>query len=147
MISPPLIRDVRIAESCKLKGYKDSRGFWTKGWGHLLEDQSGPGLDWTQDQADEQLIKDLRSAEAFAQNTPEWPFLDTACRQNAIIELSFNMRKKWLLFVNTRVAIRQHNWQTAHDELLNSSWEHQVHEARADRIADYLLTGEYPVGA
>jgi len=143
MISPLLIKDVQNAESCKLKGYKDSRGFYTKGWGHLLEDQSGPGVNWTQDQADEQLIKDLRSAEAFAQGTPEWPYLDTPCRQNAVIELCFNLRKRWLLFVNTRVAIRDRDWQVAHDELLNSAWDHQVHETRANRLADYLLTGEY----
>lgn len=141
---PRLRKDLQGAESCKLKAYLDSKGFPTIGWGHLIPAGiEWQGLMWTQAQADDQFDKDIESAAAFAQNTPEWPFLDTACRQNAVIELSFNLGRRWLLFVNTRVAIRQHNWKTAHDELLNSSWEHQVHAVRANRIADYLLTGEY----
>lgn len=145
MIDPRLRKDVETAESCELRAYKDSRGFWTIGWGHLITPQppSDPGTVWTQQQADDQLDKDLEFANGFATTTPEWPFLDTPCRQNAVTELCFSMRRRWLLFVNTRAAIRVGDWQGAHDGLLKSAWEAEVHETRADRIADYLLTGEY----
>jgi GH24 family phage-related lysozyme (muramidase) len=145
MIDPRLRKDTQAAESCKLKAYLDSKGNPTVGWGHLIPAGiEWQGLLWTQQQADTQLDEDLESASTFAKGTPEWGFLDTPCRQNAVIELCFNMRRKWLLFVNTRVAIRQHNWQVAHDELLKSAWDHQVHETRAERLANYLLTGQYP---
>ena len=145
MIDPRLKKDVEIAESCKLKAYKDSRGLWTIGWGHLIVPQppNDPGTVWTQAQADAQLIADLDFAERFARGTPEWGFLDTPCRQNAVVEMCFNLRKKWLWFVNARAAIRAHDWQGAHDGLINSAWDHQVHETRANRLADYLLKGEY----
>lgn len=145
MMDPQLRKDLQDAEFCKLKAYLDSRGFPTIGWGHLIPPGiEWQGLVWTQAQADAQLEADEDIARRFAMGTPEWSSLDTPCRQNAVIELCFNMQKKWLLFVNARAAIRAHNWQGAHDGLLASAWETQVHATRANRIADYLLTGSYP---
>lgn len=145
MTDPRLTKDVKASEGCRLKAYLDSKGNPTIGWGHLIPAGiEWQGLVWTQQQADDQLDIDLASAAVFAVTTPEWKFLDTSCRQNAVVELCFNMRKRWLLFVNTRLALRYHNWQVAHDELLKSAWDHQVHETRANRIADYLLVGQYP---
>jgi GH24 family phage-related lysozyme (muramidase) len=145
MIDPNLQNDVEGSEGCKLAAYQDPLGFWTIGWGHLIPPNVEPeGLVWTQQQADDQLVKDLESAAVYAAATPEWTALDTPCRQNAVIELCFNMRSKWLLFVKCRAAIRAKSWQDAHDALLNSLWATQVHAVRAERLADYLLTGEYP---
>lgn len=145
MIDPRLTADIKAAESCKLTSYKDSEGLWTVGWGHLL-DQNVFGADYTitQEQADAWLQLDIESAQTYAQKTSEWDALDTACRQNAVVELCFNMRSKWLLFVNARRAIDRHDWQAAHDGLLASVWATQVHATRANRLADYLLTGQYP---
>jgi lysozyme len=147
MVDPRLASDIRAAESCRLTAYKDSLGVWTIGWGHEMFPQT---TDWagytvTQDLADTWLDADIQAAQTFAQSLTEWPFLDTPCRQNAVVELCFNMRKKWLLFVNTRAAIRAKDWQGAHDGLLTSLWASQVHAARANRLADYLRTGAYPV--
>jgi lysozyme len=48
-------------ESCELTAYQDSGGVWTIGWGH-----TGPevheGLQWSQVQADSQLMTDTASA-------------------------------------------------------------------------------------
>lgn len=145
MIDPRLDKDIDDAEECKLVAYLDSLGFWTIGWGHLIPAGVDPhGLVWTQEQADAQRDKDVGMAQRYAQQTPEWLYLDTDCRRNAVVELCFNMSHKWMLFVNCRAAIRAHRWQEAHDALLNSLWASQVHAKRADRLADYLLTGQYP---
>lgn len=145
MIDPRLRSDICKSEDCKLVAYLDTNKVWTIGWGHALQDgKDHTGLIWTQARADAQLDTDIATAQTFAAKTPEWSALDTACRQNAVIELCFNMQKKWLLFVNTRAAIRAHNWQSAHDGLLNSAWETEVHATRANRLANYLLAGQYP---
>jgi len=142
-----LIRDINTSERCELTAYVDTEGWWTVGWGHRLD----PMLQWsgytiTQQQADNWRTVDLQKALAGAERTPEWPYLDTDCRRNAVVELCFNMGAgRWLGFVDTRAAIRLHNWKAAHDELLNSKWRTQVHEKRANRLANYLLTGAYPV--
>lgn len=147
-MDPRLLNDIRAAESCKLVAYRDSRGFWTNGWGHKYPDQTRDwtGDTWTQAQADQQLANDVAAAHRQCLQLLEWPALDTDCRQNAVTELVYNMGfTKWLGFVKTRQAIRAQNWQTAHDELLDSDWESEVHATRADRLANYLLTGAYPV--
>lgn len=146
-LDPHLISDIKRAEGCKLTAYRDTEGFWTIGWGHLLpaQLQDWSGTLWTQAQADAQLDSDIALAITFAQSLMEWPSLDTSCRQNAVSELCFNLRRKWLAFVKTRSAIQAGDWEGAHDGLLASLWAKQVHAARANRIANYLLTGAYPV--
>lgn len=144
MIDPHLLADIDGSECCKLVAYKDSLGLWTIGWGHELDQtKDWTGYTWTQAQADTQRGADIMSAQVFASNLHEWPYLDTPCRQNAVSELCFNMRRKWLAFVNTRAAIVKQDWQAAHDGLLASDWATEVHATRADRLANYLLKGEY----
>jgi GH24 family phage-related lysozyme (muramidase) len=146
MIDPHLQLDVRSSEGCKLVSYRDTENVLTIGWGHELRDQSqqAGALVWTQAQADEQLQADLIAAGVYAKALPEWAALDSICRQNAVIELCFEMRSRWLPFKDTRACILAKDWKGAHDNLLNSRWANEVHTARANRIADYLLTGEYP---
>ena len=151
ILDPRLVKDIELAE-CKdgvpnLISYKDSRGNWTIGYGHLMADQTAAseGVIITMPRADELLQLDLSTAKFSAAQTPEWPDLDTACRQNAVIELVFNMGEhRWCGFIETRAAIRAAQWQTAHDQLLKSEWAGEVHPTRANRIANYLLTGIYP---
>jgi GH24 family phage-related lysozyme (muramidase) len=140
-----LAADIEASEECRLIAYRDTKGLWTCGWGHEM-DQSvdHTGEIWTRAQADAQRDADIYDAWDFAAGTPEWPYLDTEARANAVIELCFNMRARWLKFENCRAAIRAGEWQTAHDQLLSSEWETEVHLARATRLANYLLTGSYP---
>ena len=92
-IDPRLLADLMRAEGCKLVAYRDGRGFWTIGYGHLL-DQS---VDWTghtitQDTANQLLALDAQDRGATpAMALPEWASLDTPCRQNALIECVFNL--------------------------------------------------------
>lgn len=136
--------DVAAAEGCRLVAYKDSLGYWTIGYGRLMT-QSGMnnGFTITQDQAEKWLTQDLATAYAQAQELVEWASLDTDARQNAVVELVFNMGvNKWRAFVRARMAMVQKGWVVAHDELLNSLWAKQVH-GRSTRIATYILTGSF----
>jgi lysozyme len=140
-----LLVDVKLAEGVKLTAYKDTKGFWTVGYGHFL-DQS---KDWTsytitQIKANWYLESDLSEAATLCAELSEWRYLDTPCRQNAVIELVFNMGKeKWEDFTHTRRAIEAQNWQEAHDQLLDSEWAKEVGKTRSERLATYLLKGEY----
>ena len=140
-----LLSDLKQAEGVRFTAYKDSRGFWTGGVGHLL-DQS---KDWTnvvftQVQVDTWLKQDVYGAQQEASELLEWPALDTDARQNAYVELIFNMGEShWESFSHTRHAVLQKNWQLAHDQLLDSAWAGEVGSHRAQRLANYLLTGEF----
>lgn len=146
---PRLVSDIKGAESCKLVAYKDTNGFWTIGWGHKLENTaSHAGQMWTQAMADTILDSDIASATAQATTLFEWQALDTPCRQNAFIELVFNMGLgTWKTFIGTRAAIDKKDWHGTHDHLLASEWAGEVHATRANRIANYFLSGAYPNAA
>jgi GH24 family phage-related lysozyme (muramidase) len=146
VLDPRLERDIGVAEADKLTAYRDSLGFWTIGRGHLLtpQDHDWSGYTITPEQDEAYFDADIQQAIAFAHRLPEWKSCDTDCRRNALIELCFNMRGKWLKFIKTREAMERGDWQAAHDELLNSEWAAEVHLSRANRLANYLLTGEYP---
>lgn len=148
---PRLVADVKLAEAldgvANLTAYRDSRGNWTIGFGHLMENQSdtAAGVTITGMRAIELLEEDIDNATTQAKQTSEWPHLDTACRQNAVIELIFNMGEhKWLGFVHCRAAMRVGNWQEAFNQLLDSAWTNEVGPHRSQRLANYLLTGVYP---
>jgi GH24 family phage-related lysozyme (muramidase) len=149
--------DLDAAEKDELVAYQDTLGNWTCGRGHLMP-IAAPGRSWAgftvvQSTSDKWFVTDILSASAFAKRLPEYESCDTPCRQNALIELCFNMRGRWDAWVPTRAAIKAKEWQTVHDHLLASLWAKEVQPhgldtpGRATRIADYFLNGEYPNGA
>lgn len=52
---------IKSFESCRLSSYRDQRGIWTVGWGHILGVK--PGMSITQNDADSLLLHDLQDAE------------------------------------------------------------------------------------
>lgn len=145
MLDPRLESDIGTAEGDKLTAYRDSLGFWTVGRGHLLapQDHDWTGYTITPAQDEAYFEGDIQQSVAFAQRLPEWAASDTDCRRNALIELCFNLRGKWLEFHQARAAWARQDWQTAHDQILNSAADHQEPH-RIERIAGYVLAGEYP---
>lgn len=145
-MDPRLINDIKNAEGCNLRAYKDTLGYWTVGYGHKLENQDHNYSDYsiTSDEAQDLLESDLGGAETSSTYLSEWNYLNTDCRKNAVIELVFNMGlSTWKHFAQTRLDIQNQNWQKAHDDLLNSLWAKQVGPSRSNRLANYLLKGQY----
>lgn len=175
-IDPNLAQDVSASEFDSLEAYLDSLGFWTIGRGHLLPPPA-PGKSWkgftiSREVDDRYFNEDLVAALAYAQKLPEFGSCDTSCRQNALIELCFNMGGKWTHWGPTRTLMQAKDWQGVHNHLLNSLWASEVQphhyvndvcsrcahakapqppysyctgiqRGRADRIANYFLTGQY----
>lgn len=139
--------DIDAAEADKLTAYLDSEGNWTCGRGHLMP-RAAPGQTWAgftviQSTSDKWFNTDILTAMALASKWPEFAQCDTECRQNALREIAFNMGGKWEGFHLARAAIEAQDWQTAHDQMLDSLWAKQVGQ-RAERLANYILKGEYP---
>jgi lysozyme len=151
---PRLVKDIQSAESCKLTAYKDTKGFWTVGWGHKLPAPCTPegwaGFTISQDVADRFLKEDIAASLRYSGSLPEFLSCDTDSRKNALAELVFNMGAgTWQTFGGTRAQIVVKNWQAVHDHLLASAWAKEVQPhgfdspGRATRIAGYFLTGQY----
>ena len=153
MIDPHLLTDVKHAEDDKhvegsnFVAYRDTRGNWTIGYGHLL-DQS---IDWTgheitQSAADGLLAADIAERTIQCIHLPEWSALDTDCRRNAVAECVFNLGiGNWRSeFPLTRRALQAGQWAVAATNLLHSpEWIKQVGLKRVSRLAGYLADGSY----
>ncbi len=66
MLPPMQYSEIGLAlteqfESCRLTAYPDVKSVWTIGWGHTGPEVV-PGLVWTQERADAQLLKDIQHA-------------------------------------------------------------------------------------
>lgn len=144
-----LIADVNLAEGRRLTAYRDTRGFWTAGVGHKLPvGQDYTNIAYTPAQSDSWLASDLDVAEAQAARLDEWSMLNTPCRCNALVECVFNLGLgHWIIeFPHTRAALKVQDWNTAYTALLDSpEWISEVGFGRVNRLANYFLTGVYPL--
>ena len=154
-----LVNDIKQAEGFKDRPYKDTEGYWTGGYGHFLTPQDDghwnaflavPTNRFDQSTVDNWLVSDLANAMNQGRTLMEWNSLDCDARQNAVIELVFNMGlETWRQFVQTRLAILHKEWQMAYNGLLDSKWAKEVQPhgfdqpGRATRIATYLLRGSF----
>lgn len=128
-IRDDLIRD----EGIRLTPYKDTEGVLTIGIGRNLQE----GI--TEAEAvtllDNDIVKhekDLDRAEPWWRGRPE-------CIQRALLNMCFNMGISRLGgFKKMLAALHAGDYQTAHDEALNSQWAKQVGE-RAVRVASLFL--------
>lgn len=115
-------------EGYKTHLYKDSVGLWTIGVGHNIEER---GLS---DRAI-QVILDDDIAEAVAdleRNLNYFSELPISC-QNALVNLSFNLGIARLLqFKKMLIALKNNDWATAADELLDSRYATQVGQRALD---------------
>ena len=115
-------------EGKREKPYRDSRGLWTVGVGHLI----GPTLppEWNKiftDQEINQLFaKDYAEHKAAAERIPGFEKLN-ANGKGAVIDLTFNMGPAWYKkFPAAAAALAKGDMQTFANEMQNSAWFKQV---------------------
>lgn len=145
MTSPYLVNDIKRDEGCRLEAYPDPLSHaepYTIGYGHTGGIK--PGEKWTQEQADDALANDIAKVKAeLTQHLSWWQEDLDDLRQDVLVNMGFNMGVPGLMkFVNTLSSIRAHEWQRAHDGMLQSAWARQVGR-RAQRLAQQMLTGEH----
>ncbi len=123
-----------------LRAYQDEEGVWTAGYGRNLQ-----AMTITPECAENWIQEDIYTAYLEAKKFNEYNLLDTDARQNAFIELVFNLGATRLRgFVHMLAYISAQVWDKAAEELLASKWAGQVKKDRAQRLASMLRTGEFP---
>lgn len=117
---------------------------WTVGLGHTGPDVH-QGETWTVDRCLHAFYNDYSVAQGIAAHViglSIWAGLSEP-RQCVLTDTAFNIgRSRLEVFHKMLDAIRRHNWQWAHDELLDSAYAKQVKE-RAIKNADVLLRGAW----
>jgi lysozyme len=129
---------IKKHEGLRLEAYKDMLGFWTIGYGHKLEEYIAP---ITEVEADIWLSEDIVTAVHGALRLWSQLYNFTANRQNALIDLVFNIGVGGVQkFVHMLMAIQEGDWNRAALELQNSLWFKQV-GARGPELVSMLRNG------
>lgn len=132
---------IEQSEGCVLTAYRDTRGLWTIGVGHLL-DQS---KDWTgyaitQQEADAFLADDTSAARALAADFPYFSSMNDV-RQAVCVSMCFQLGSKPLNWTNFIAALHLQDYTAAAAAGRDSDWWRTQTRKRAEREMQMLETG------
>ena len=125
--------DLKRDEGFVGHAYQDSEGYWTIGYGRLIDERLGGGI--TECEAEVLLDYDIRRALADLDHAlPWWRELPSSW-QRGLVNMCFNLGLTRLLgFKRMLAALQAGDGDRAADEALDSKWARQV-GARARRVA------------
>ena len=131
-------------EGCKLQAFRDTKGLWTIGYGHLLPDQNHDysNFVWTQAQADAQLAKDLSVARMIAPRFPWFTSMNDV-RQAVCVSMAFQLGDKPLHWPNFDAALSARNYVAAAGAGRDTDWWREQTPKRAEREMSMLATGAW----
>lgn len=123
-------------EGLRLAPYRDSLGKLTIGVGRCLDTK---GI--SREEALYLLDNDLAYVKEHVDTALPWTLgLDDA-RKGILYEMAFQLGINGLLaFKNMLAAMRDHNWDSAAQNMLNSAWNIQT-PVRCRELADIMLKG------
>lgn len=129
-----LIKEEGLVLSC----YKDSKGNWTAGVGHLLKTDIG---NISLKLAGEWLAEDIKIAtEDCLKVVPYFSEMNEE-RQYAMISMMFNLgRTKFTAFKKMLSALSEKDFVKASQEMLDSKWHSDV-KKRAEKLAKIIEKG------
>ncbi len=136
-----IVEDLKRHEGVILHGYYDHLNYMTCGVGRCLEEGVGIGL--TMEEAEYLLANDIARVREELTKTFEW-FEDlNEPRQEAMINLNFNLGLTKLRgFKMALAAMAENDFDEAADQFMDSRWSGQVGQ-RAVEVTEQIRTGEY----
>ena len=121
--------------------YQDSLGYWTIGFGRLIDKRKDGGI--SRAEAELMLDNDIRDKTAELIAALPWIPLIDPVRRAVLVNMAFNLGVAGLLgFHATLEAVHAGDWAAASQHMLESKWAQQV-GPRAHRLADQMRTGEW----
>jgi hypothetical protein len=138
---------VKQHEGVRTEAYKDTKGLWTIGVGHLIGDGSDAALEksgykgksLTPKEVDDLFEGDFAKHVKIAEKTPGWNLANNTGKA-AMIDLAFNMGAWWNKFKNTAKSLASGDFSAAANGLTNSAWYTQVGK-RAQTIVAMIQNG------
>jgi lysozyme len=135
---------IKQHEGVRNQPYKDTKGLWTVGVGHLIGNGKTLPPEWNRTFTDAEITnifkKDYQHHMQAAEKIPGFNNLNLK-GQAALIDLTFNMGPTWWKkWPNFTKAMQAGNIAQAANELKNSEWYSQVGR-RAPKIVSLLQSG------
>ena len=142
-----LEKQLHLEEGRPPTTYLDSKGILSGGAGHNLIDEPEPGYDRpgipvSDEMCTKWFLKDIQDAiDDLDRELPWWRDLDDV-RQNALLNLCFNMGWTGLsTFHNTLANFKAGNYAAAASGFLRSQYARDVGPTRSKRVAKMIETG------
>ena len=140
-MSDKLIEMLKRHEGVESHAYKCSENKITIGVGRNVDKSGGLGL--SEDEVDYLLQNDIDRVSRELDSEYEWFAGLDDVRQDAMIDISFNLGQTRLrAFKNALAAMSKGDWRAAADEFMDSRWSAQVGN-RAKELTNMIRTGEY----
>ena len=144
---------IKEHEGLRTDAYKDSKGFLTVGYGHLIDSGSPKdiqklqeGDSITEERAHQLFEQDYKEHADAAKKIPGYGKADEK-QQAALIDLTFNMGPDWHTdFPKFTAAFKAGNYELAGAELENSKWYGDV-ARRAPTIVSLIKGKGVPEGS
>jgi lysozyme len=140
-MKPQLLRQLQRDEGFKDHAYQDHLGYWTIGFGRLIDERKGGHI--TLEEGLFLLNNDIdNKTEELLKRLPWVNDLDDA-RKGVLVNMAFQMGVDGLLkFKNTLELIKNGKYKEASDAMLDSLWAKQTPN-RASRLSAQMKTGEW----
>jgi lysozyme len=140
-MKPQLLRQLQRDEGFKDHAYQDHLGYWTIGFGRLIDERKGGHI--TLEEGLFLLNNDIdNKTEELLKRLPWVNDLDDA-RKGVLVNMAFQMGVDGLLkFKNTLELIKNGKYKEASDAMLESLWAKQTPN-RASRLSAQMKTGEW----
>ena len=140
-MSEKLIAMLKRHEGVESHAYKCSENKITIGVGRNVDKSGGLGL--SDDEVDYLLQNDIDRVSGELDSEYEWFAGLDDVRQDAMIDISFNLGQTRLrAFKNALAAMAKGDWRAAADEFMDSRWSGQVGN-RAKELTEMIRTGQY----
>jgi len=123
-------------EGCVLHAYQDHLGYWTIGYGRLIDERKGGGI--SEAEADQLLRNDINRV--IADLEYQAPILHTLPEeiQHALVNMAFQMGVSGLMqFTRMWRALEAGDWHLAANEALAARWAEQT-PRRAKEVAGMI---------
>ena len=141
-MSERLIQQLRVHEGVEPFGYFCTSMKLTVGVGRCIDKDGGIGL--SEDEIDYLLNNDIYRCRKELSETFNWFDDLDEVRQDAIVNLHFNLGLTRLLGFKKALAFMESgDYMLAAEEFLDSQWRNQVGN-RAIEVTDMIRDGEYP---
>jgi lysozyme len=135
---------IKNHEGVRNKPYKDTKGLWTIGVGHLIGNGKSLPPEWDREFTKEEIntlfAKDYEHHKKQAESAPGYDKANEKGR-GALIDLAFNMGGAWFKkFPKATKALASGDFKKAAEELTDSEWFRQV-KRRAVTITQLIRDG------
>lgn len=134
-----LIEQLKRHEGLVLNAYTDHLGFWTIGYGRLIDKRRGGGI--SEEEAEMLLRNDVARVTKEVERRLPWVRGLSDTRYQALCNMAFQMGVSGLLgFRNMLAAMEQGQFDRAAQEALDSRWAKQT-PTRAAEVAKMIRSG------